>query len=166
MAGSGVTVRPARAEDRNWIEPFLAEHGSTVVARRGEVVRPLDHPMLLAELDGAPAGLLTYVVSGEECEVLTLHAVRQWSGVGTALLEAVRGVARDAGYETIRLVTTNDNVDALRFYQRRGFRLRVVRPGAVDEARRTLKPDIPAVGFYDIPLRDEIELEQELVIAR
>jgi ribosomal protein S18 acetylase RimI-like enzyme len=59
----------------------------------------------------------------------------------------------------IWLVTTNDNVDALRFYQRRGFRLRALRPGAVDEARRLLKPRIPATGIYGIELRDELELE-------
>jgi hypothetical protein len=59
-------------------------------------------------------------------------------------------------------VTTNDNVDALRFYQRRGFRLARVRPGAVDESRRVLKPEIPTVGAYGIPLRDELELEMGL----
>jgi acetolactate synthase regulatory subunit len=55
-------------------------------------------------------------------------------------------------------VTTNDNVDALRFYQRRGFRLDTLRAGAVDEARRGLKPLIPESGRYAIPLRDELEL--------
>ncbi|WP_291411085.1 hypothetical protein [Actinophytocola sp.] len=33
--------------------------------------------------------------------------------------------------------------------------------GAVTEARRT-KPEIPASGDYDIPIRDEIELEMEI----
>jgi pimeloyl-ACP methyl ester carboxylesterase len=58
----------------------------------------------------------------------------------------------------IWVVTTNDNTDALRFYQRVGFRLREARVGAVDEARRTLKPSIPRAGRHGIPLRDEIEL--------
>jgi hypothetical protein len=58
------------------------------------------------------------------------------------------------------LVTTNDNLDALRFYQRRGFRITEVRLGAVDEARRTLKPGIPAIGASGIPIRDEIVLER------
>jgi hypothetical protein len=60
------------------------------------------------------------------------------------------------------VVTTNDNVDALRFYQRRGFQLASVRCGAVDEARRTLKPLIPVTGNYGIPLRDELELAHDL----
>jgi ribosomal protein S18 acetylase RimI-like enzyme len=60
------------------------------------------------------------------------------------------------------VVTTNDNVEALRFYQRRGFRLARIRPGAVDRSREMLKPEIPRSGAYDIPLRDELELEMTL----
>jgi len=60
-------------------------------------------------------------------------------------------------------VTTNDNVDALRFYQRRGFRLCRLSPEAVDRSRRTVKPEIPATGAYGIPLRDELELEMPLL---
>jgi ribosomal protein S18 acetylase RimI-like enzyme len=57
------------------------------------------------------------------------------------------------------VLTTNDNVDALRFYQRRGFRLVELRPGAVDAAREVLKPEIPRAGAYGVPLRDELVLE-------
>lgn len=152
-------VRAATADDRAWIETFLAANDSTRAARRGEIVRPIDHPMLIAEADGEPAGLLTYEVTGDDCEVMTLHATRQWQGAGSALIAAVREVARERGCRRLWVLTTNDNVDALRFYQRRGFRLAVLRPGAVDEARRTLKPEISAIGDHGIPLRDEIELE-------
>jgi GNAT superfamily N-acetyltransferase len=157
-----VLVRPAEPRDQPWIERFLDENVSLRVARRGELVQPLDHAMLIADLDGEPAGLLTYVLGDRDCEILTLHVVRRWAGVGSTLVDAVRDLARDAACRTLWVLTTNDNVDALRFYQRRGFRLRLVRPGAVDEARRTLKPEIPVLGAYDIALRDEIELEQEL----
>jgi GNAT superfamily N-acetyltransferase len=160
-------VREATAGDRDWIERFLDEHGSRRVARAGELVAPLDHPMLVAETgDGRPTGLVTYVVSGDDCEILTLHAVEQWRGAGTALIAAVREMAARRGCKRVWLITTNDNVDALRFYQRRGFRIAEVRPGAVDESRRTLKPHIPPTGEYGIPLRDEIELDQALASAR
>jgi GNAT superfamily N-acetyltransferase len=88
---------------------------------------------------------------------LTLHAATQWTGAGTALVEAVESKA-----ERPWVLTTNDNVDALRFYQRRGFRLKQLRPGAVDESRRRLKPEVPEAGEYGIPLRDEIVLEKEI----
>jgi hypothetical protein len=61
------------------------------------------------------------------------------------------------GVAVLRLTTTNDNLTALRFYQRRGFRIAAVRPGAVAAARR-LKPTIPELGEHGIPIRDEIEL--------
>jgi hypothetical protein len=32
----------------------------------------------------------------------------------------------------------------------------------MDEARRALKPAIPLVGNYGIPLRDELELAKDL----
>jgi hypothetical protein len=57
------------------------------------------------------------------------------------------------------VVTTNDNLGALRFYQRRGFVLAALRPGAITEARRTLKPEISEIGADGIPIRDELELE-------
>ena len=120
---------------------------------------------MLAWSEGELAGVATYVLGADACELLTLHATTRLGGVGTALLTAVEQVARDAGCRRLWLVTTNDNVDALRFYQRRGLRLVTVRPGAVDLSRETLKPEIPRHGAYGIPLRDEIELELELELT-
>jgi hypothetical protein len=74
----------------------------------------------------------------------------------------VREIAVAAGCTRLWLVTTNDNVDALRFYQRRGLRLARLRPGAVDRSREELKPEISTSGAYGIPLRDELELEIDL----
>ena len=97
--------------------------------------------------------------------MLTLHADVRGRGVGTALIAKVKRVATHAGCNRLWVITTNDNVDALRFYQRRGFRLAALHRGAVDEGRVRLKPEIPGVGDYRIPLRDELELEQELAPA-
>jgi len=100
------------------------------------------------------------LVSGQQCEVLTLHATEQWHGVGTALIEAVEQMAAGHGCARLWLITTNDNADALRFYQRRGFQLAAIHRRAVDDSRSRLKPEIPAAGAYGIPIRDEIELEK------
>jgi GNAT superfamily N-acetyltransferase len=150
-------------QDRGELGRFLARHNADLVARRGELVDATVRPAL-GILDGAGglAGVLTYDIAGDECEILTLHVDDRWAGTGTALVDAAGAVAAGAGCLRFWVVTTNDNVDALRFYQRRGFRIAAVRPAAVDEARRTLKPRIPPTGFYGIPLRDEIELEQDL----
>jgi GNAT superfamily N-acetyltransferase len=155
-------VRASRTEDRPALADFLGEHHSLRVARRGEVVDALSHAALLAWADGELVGAATYVVDGSACELLTLHAAARLTGVGTALVAAVAQAAETAGCGRLWVVTTNDNVDALRFYQRRGFRLVELRAGAVDRSRAELKPEISVVGDHGIPLRDELELEMEL----
>ncbi len=153
------TRRPADVPD---VAAFLDRHGSSVVARLDRLERPLDHPALLA-VDGASiVGVLTYIASPPDAEILTLHVDRQWHGGGTSLMRAAERVAIDAGCARLFVITTNDNVDALRFYQRRGFRLAELRPGAVERSRATLKPGIPAVGDHGIPLRDELVLDKTL----
>ena len=144
------------------MEAFLHRHHSLRVARRGELLHSLDHPGLLAWSGDELVGVATYVISGVECELLTLHTHQRFTGTGTALVAGVQDMARRAGCRRLWVVTTNDNVDALRFYQRRGFRLARLRPGAVDESRAALKPEIPTTGTYGIPLRDELELEMDL----
>ena len=131
-------------------------------ARRGELIDVLDLPGLVAEVDGERSGLLTYRVDGEGCEIAVLLAATPHSGIGTALIDALlRRVER----HSIWVVTTNDNVDAVRFYQRRGFRLRALRVGAVDDSRRRLTPHIPPTGEHGIPLRDELELVYDPAIV-
>jgi RimJ/RimL family protein N-acetyltransferase len=90
-------------------------------------------------------------------EIATINALSRHQGIGTMLIEAVRAEAKRLGCHHVTLTTTNDNIGALRFYQRRGFRLAAVRPGAVDRARQR-KPEIPRTGDFGIPLRDEIDL--------
>lgn len=156
-------IRPRDAADQAAARAFLARHGSLRVARLGELVHPLEHPALVAEAgSGQVPGMLTYVPGQDwqQCEILTLHADEQWRGAGTALIEVAGQLARRQGCARRWVITTNDNVDALRFCQRRGFCLVELHRGAVDRSRATLKPEIPAAGAYGIPLRDEIELER------
>jgi len=156
-------VRPREAADQAAARTFLARHHSARVARLGELLDPLGYPALVAEAGGGRLlGMLTYVPQPgwEQCEVLTLHAAEQWHGTGTALIEAVEQLAAGHGCARLWVITTNDNIDALRFYQRRGFCLAAVHRGAVDDSRGRLKPEIPVTGAYGIPLRDEIELDK------
>lgn len=152
-----VTIRPYRESDRSWAELVLAEFGGPLQARRGELVDVLAFPGFTAERDGRRNGLLTYQRANGECELAFMVALERQHGIGSELLDALRSEVGDS--ERIWLVTTNDNLEALRFYQRRGFRLTALRTGAVDESRRRLKPQISTVGELGIPIRDEIELE-------
>jgi N-acetylglutamate synthase-like GNAT family acetyltransferase len=153
-------IRPREAADRPAVEDFLSRWNALRAARRGVLEQPLDHAALIAEENERLIGVLTYVVSESQCEVLTLHVDEARRGVGTALIAEVKNIAGRAGCARLWVITTNDNVDALRFYQRRGFRLAALYTEAVDESRARLKPEIPKVGDHGIPLRDELELEQ------
>jgi Cys-tRNA(Pro) deacylase len=154
-----ITIRSVCEGDRPMLAWLVTElWGSEVVAVRGTSLRPAEMAGFIAEQSGRLAGLLTYqLLGGDTLEIVTLNALDRRRGIGTMLIDAAAAKARRSGCREIRLTTTNDNVDALRFYQRRGFRLAELRPGAVDQARRQ-KPEIPLVGDYGIPLRDEIDL--------
>jgi ribosomal protein S18 acetylase RimI-like enzyme len=154
-------VRPLGSADRQWVEELLRERwGAPEVVARGRVYHPLELPGF-AVFDGERVvGLVTYELQGEDCELVTIDALEEGRGVGTELVEAVAGAAREAGCRRLRLITTNDNLRALRFYQRRGFRLAALYPDALEASRR-LKPSISTVGAHGIPLRDELELVRE-----
>jgi ribosomal protein S18 acetylase RimI-like enzyme len=156
--GPEVRIRAVHERDRPMLSWLVAElWGSEVVAVHGTMFRPAELPGYIAERAGRIAGLVTYEVTEDMLEVVTLNAIERRTGIGTLLMDAAVRTARRRGCREVRLTTTNDNVDALRFYQRRGFRLAELRPGAVDRARRD-KPEIPRTGEYGIPLRDEIDL--------
>jgi ribosomal protein S18 acetylase RimI-like enzyme len=146
------------AEDRDWAQAHLdAGWGGPLQARRGELLDVLALPGFVADQGSTPVGLATYRLDEDECELALLEAFERGRGIGTALLDAVLVAA--AGCRRVWLVTTNDNLGALRFYQRRGFRLVELRAGAVDAARESLKPVIGRLGEHGIPIRDELELE-------
>jgi RimJ/RimL family protein N-acetyltransferase len=88
---------------------------------------------------------------------MSLNSLVPSIGIGTALIEAVKNVARESGCNRVCLTTTNDNLNALRFYQKRGFVLVTIRRDVIKIARQ-YKP-IPLIGANGIPIRDEIELE-------
>ncbi|HUR78452.1 MAG TPA: GNAT family N-acetyltransferase [Acidimicrobiales bacterium] len=151
-------VRAFEPGDVAWAEVLLGGMAGRMQARRGELIDVLDGSGFVALDERAnPVGVLTYASRRAGVELMYLETTQRHAGVGTTLLDAL---FRLVGDQNVWLVTTNDNVDALRFYQRRGFVIRALRPGAVDEARNTVKPSIGLVGEYGIPLRDEIELER------
>jgi ribosomal protein S18 acetylase RimI-like enzyme len=155
-------VRPVAETDRAWVVKTVRGWGADFIISRGRKVSPQELPGFCAVAPaGERLGLATYEITGDACELVTLDALRQQVGVGTALLAAVREAAVRAGCRRLWLITTNDNLDALRFYQRRGMHLVAVHHGLRETARR-LKPQIPLTGCFGIPIEDEIELEMLL----
>ncbi|GAA3340011.1 GNAT family N-acetyltransferase [Amorphoplanes nipponensis] len=156
-----IEVRALTPADAAYVRQALtaAFHGP-LVAVHDELIDASALPGAIAQDGGEPVGLLTYRAVGGEWEVVTIAADRPGSGAGGALLDWVRVAATAAGGVRLWLVTTNDNVRALRFYQRRGYDLVAVHREAVTRAR-ALKPGIPEV-VDGIPVRHEVELELRL----
>ena len=161
-----IEVRPAEPHDhqdvaalhqREWGGPHVVVHDTRYDLRT--------LPTLVA-VDGAGgfAGALVHRLADDGLEVVSLAAAAPGLGAGTALLAAAEAVAVAAGADRLWLVTTNDNLAALRFYQRRGLRIVAVDAGAVDRAQQ-VKHTIPYVGTDDIPLHDELMLERRLAGA-
>lgn len=155
-------IKEIGEEHRDWLHSHVQKiwNGRFVVSR-GVAYEPADLPGYIAIKDGVPVGVATYYIHDSECELITLDALSPWQGVGTALIEAVEEKARNEACGRMWMITTNDNIDGLRFYQRRGYVICAVHPNAIDESRK-LKPSIPLVGNYGIDIRDEIELEKNL----
>ena len=150
------------SDDLPCLRQFWVEHwdGEEMITR-GNTYRPEQLDGFVMEDGKEWIGLLTFFVKNNECEVTSLDSLREGQGIGTKLMNAVVEEARKQGCNRVFLITTNDNMHALRFYQKRGFELVAVHRGAVNESRK-LKPSIPLTGFDDIPIRDEIELEINL----
>jgi len=146
-------------DDLPRLRQFWVEHwGGEEMIARGNIYRPEQLDGFVIEDGKEWIGLLTFFVTDNECEITSLDSLREGQGIGTKLMETVVDEARKQGWKRVFLITTNDNMHALHFYQKRGFELVAVHRGAVNESRK-LKPSIPLTGFDDIPLRDEIELE-------
>lgn len=157
-----IDVKPTSEADREWMRDlWQAVWGGDFMVINGEEITLSTLEGLAAYKQNRAAGLLTFRMLGDECEVVSLDALEPGRGIGSQLLLAAQELARRRGCRLIKLTTTNDNIDALRFYQKLGFRLSALRVGAVDKAR-TIKPGIPLIGSSGIPVHDEIELEKKL----
>ncbi|MDP2183235.1 MAG: GNAT family N-acetyltransferase [Actinomycetota bacterium] len=152
-------IRELEDAHRSWATGLVAERfGSPRIVSRARLHDSSSLPGLVAFIDGKPTGLLQYRIDGAECEIVVLVATTRRCGIGTALLDSLSELAREAGCRRIWLVTTNDNRTAQDFYRKRGWAQSAVYPGAVRDAR-ILKPEIPLIGEQGIPVEDEIEFE-------
>src|SRR5689334_10051546 len=110
------------------------------MAANGALFYPAEHDGFIA---GDWEGLITYRIEEGRCEVTLLKSLREGEGIGSVLLDATVVAARDAACSDVWLVSTNDNLHALKWYERKGFTVTEVREGAVDRSRATVKPSIP-----------------------
>lgn len=145
--------------DRPDMARFIEHHwGSTKVICCGTVYYPHEHEGLIERRDDRIVGLLTWCLDGDGMQLLTLNATLEGQGIGSSLMLTAIEEGRKRALKRIWLATTNDNLRAIGFYQRLGFRMVEIHIGSIDRARE-IKPQIPDVGRGGIPMHDEIVLE-------
>jgi len=155
-----VLVHEAQDSERAVVRDlFRRDFGRTQIIAFGEVMNVDAMPVLVATTYEEVSGALAYRLFGDGLHIVALATDVMWqrSGVGGHLVAEAELLARRLFLARIVVTTTNDNLPALYFYQRRGYRFTALRPGAV----LTHTPDV-LPGFAGIPVRDEVQLEKLL----
>jgi GNAT superfamily N-acetyltransferase len=114
-----------------------------------------------AEIDCRPVGCALINDVDGDVELVALVSTYRGAGVGSGLLESVVERGRRDGWKRLWLVTSNDNTDAIRLYQRSGWDWTEFKRDSITRARK-LKPEIPELGNHGIPVRHEIHFEAPL----
>lgn len=154
-----------KPEHNDLVINFLNQHwGSVNVVSRGKITDASTiSRIIVSSKDSGIIGLTTFLINDVDhsCELVSIDAEEKSKGIGTKMMKFLEKIAKEKGVKRIWLITTNDNYDAARFYIKNGYRLFAIHKDALDISRK-LKPQIPKIGKYGIPLQDEWEFEKFL----
>jgi RimJ/RimL family protein N-acetyltransferase len=157
-------IRPIADTNLHWVRALLQERwGSVEVVSRNKLHQADSLPGFVAVNGKKLIGLITFKIDNDACEIVTLDSVISGKGVGTALIKAVIDEAKEKNCHRIWLITTNDNIGAIRFYQKAGFSMVAVHRDAIADSRK-LKTIIPEIGYDGIPIKHEVEFE--IILSR
>jgi ribosomal protein S18 acetylase RimI-like enzyme len=152
-----VLVREASPADRaKALELFKRDFGPAQLVAYGEAISLDAAPALVAETENEIAGALAWRHFDGALHILALATDPMWqrAGVGGHLVAEAELLARRQAQPRVIVTITNDNLPALYFYQRRGYRISAILRDSVAAHAR----DQEAVGFAGIPILDEIQL--------
>ena len=148
-------------KDNDAVSQIIKGWGSDILVSRGKARKAQDLDGILVYDNGKIIGLGLYHIN-DDCEIVLLETFIQNNGIGTRILEKIYEIAKIKKCKRIQLVTTNSNINAIKFYQKRGFNISNIYINAMEEARK-IKPEIPEFADNGIKIRDEIEFE--IIIA-
>jgi ribosomal protein S18 acetylase RimI-like enzyme len=155
------TIHQAFCED---IEPLSALvtlfWGDSVQLMFDHHYKVTEQPAFIAESDNKIAGFIFYTPFQDDAVLIVALGVLpmyQGCGIGRDLVTRVEEFAKEQGRPRMLVVTTNDNLPALSFYQCVGFQLFEVIPDIIAEKLGGFQP-----GFAQIPIRDELRFRKYL----
>lgn len=155
-----LTIRPVIDTDRAGIAKASAPIGGPVIVSNGLLYDLTTCAGLICE---RPRGWVLWHDHGKTREILALIAAPQGKGTGRALLEAAAADARAKGLSDMQLDTTNDNIRAIRFYHRNGFKLTdTVLHGFAEVLRLKGLPPDPVTGHDGEHIRDILRFAKAL----
>jgi N-acetylglutamate synthase-like GNAT family acetyltransferase len=158
-----ITIKQISSEDAIWLKSLIeCEWGGNPLVIRGKSYYPEKLPGLIAFKENNRIGFLSYEIRENVCEIIAFEVFEKFCGIGSKMLNRLINTIKENGCNQIYLMTTNDNLDALRFYQRRGFHITNIHINSIKQSR-VIKPSIPNNGDFGIPLRDEIDLTLKLI---
>ncbi|WP_244999794.1 GNAT family N-acetyltransferase [Macrococcoides bohemicum] len=153
-------IETINEQNRALVIEFFNKHwGSSEMVVSSGRYNCAELPGLVNMEDEKITGLLTYIIKDKMIEIISLDSVIENRGIGTQLMNFLERLAYKNCMFNIRVITTNDNMIALKFYQKLGYRIKEIIPDAVNEAR-LIKPQIPLVAENGIPILDELVLEK------
>jgi N-acetylglutamate synthase-like GNAT family acetyltransferase len=157
-----IKIRLKSRNDNDRIIQYLKNNwGGEFILSKGKAHYCENLQGLIAEGDYSISGLCLFTIDENELEIVLIEAFKENQGVGTALLKEIESIAVENQIKRVWLVTTNDNLNAMRFYIKKGLSFKRIERNVVEEYRKQ-KPGIPLVGNYGIPIMDELEFEKIL----
>jgi GNAT superfamily N-acetyltransferase len=155
-----VKIRLKNRNDNDRISTYLSNNwGGDFIISKGTCHSCEDLQGLIAEGDYSINGICLYLIVEDELEIVLIESFEENKGIGSILLKEIENVAVESNVKRIWLVTTNDNINAIRFYLNKGYCFRRIARNAIEEYRK-IKPSIPKIGNYGIPIIDELEFEK------
>ena len=147
-------------KDNHAVSKIIKGWGSDILVSRGKAHKAQDLDGILAYEEGKIVGIGLYSIKND-CEIVLLETFIQNKGIGTQIIDKIKEIVEIGKCNRIWLVTTNSNINAIYFYQKRGFTISNIYINAMEEARK-IKPEIPKMAENGIEIRDEIEFEIEI----
>lgn len=145
--------------NRELINSIISEHWyTTEMVVRGKIIDMSKADGIIASENNTIFGIITYNIENEICEIISIDSFDQKKGIGTELIDRVVNIAKKHKCIKVIAITTNDNINSIGFYQKRGFDMANLYHNALDISRK-LKPEIPLIGENSIILKHEIELK-------
>lgn len=156
-------IKEINIYNRNIINTIMINNwGATEIILRNKIIDGTKSKGFIAEDNNKMVGFLLYDINDDICEIIALYSFIEKKGIGTFLLNKIKEIATLKKCERIVVITTNDNLIALKFYQKRGFFLSKLYCNVFDNIRK-IKPNLPKLGENNIPLNDEIELVYKII---